>query len=92
MDATQQLPADMQSTEGKLGSSQGTVTIKKGFYYFAPTGSTSKGWFRLDKQQYVKQFVGKTVKVNGYFNYDSKSISVVSLQVVKSEHQGHKKH
>jgi hypothetical protein len=84
--ATEQLPDHMQSTEGRVSSAQGLITTRNGFYYLSPVGSTtnSAGWLRLDKQQYVKQFAGHTVKVCGFFNYDSNSIRVLSIQAVDS--------
>jgi hypothetical protein len=81
--ATQQMPSHMQSTEGRLDSAQGVIRAKSGLYYLAPTKATS-GWFSLDKQSYAKKFAGQTVKVYGFFNYDSKSITVVSFKVMAS--------
>jgi hypothetical protein len=81
--ATQQLPSHIQSTEGRLSSAQGVIRIRSGLYYLAPTNSKN-GWLSLDKQSYAKQFAGQSVVVRGYFNYDSNSINVLTLQAVTS--------
>jgi hypothetical protein len=78
--ATQQLPSHMQSTEGRLDCAQGVVKTMEGFYYFCPIDSSA--WLTLDNQHYAKLFAGQTVKMRGFFNYDSKSISIVSIQPV----------